>query len=123
MAQKLAEGRANVESLKLDVSDLPALGERVAASDLVISLVPYAHHADVIRAAIQGKTNVVTTSYTSPAMRELEDGIKAAGIVVLNEVGVDPGVDHLYAIKLINEVHSKGGKVSNITPRYISENP
>ena len=45
-------------------------------------------------------------------MRELEADIKNAGIVVLNEVGVDPGVDHLYAIKTINDVHSKGGKVS-----------
>lgn len=92
------------------------LEEKVAASDLVISLIPYAHHADVIRAAIKGNTNVVTTSYISPAMRELEPEIKKAGIIVLNEVGVDPGVDHLYAIKMITDVHSKGGKVSFILP-------
>jgi saccharopine dehydrogenase-like NADP-dependent oxidoreductase len=44
-------------------------------------------------------------------MRELEPAVKEAGIVVMNEVGVDPGVDHLYAIKTIDEVHAKGGKV------------
>jgi saccharopine dehydrogenase-like NADP-dependent oxidoreductase len=95
----------------LDVSNAADLEAQVAAHDLVISLVPYAHHPAVIRAAIKGKTNVVTTSYVSPAMRALEDDVKKAGIIVLNEVGVDPGVDHLYAIKTIDEVHEKGGKV------------
>ena len=59
---------------------------------------------------------MVTTSYVSDAIRELEVLAKEAGIVVLNEVGVDPGVDHLYAIKKINEVHSKGGKVCSFEP-------
>ncbi|KIW34025.1 uncharacterized protein PV07_00827 [Cladophialophora immunda] len=107
----VAAGRDNIQAVQIDVEDLTELDRRVAASDLVISLVPYAHHANVILAAIKGKTNVVTTSYTSPAMRELETDIKNAGITVLNEVGVDPGVDHLYAIKMISEVHSKGGKI------------
>ena len=53
----------------------------------------------------------MTTSYVSPAIKELESAAREAGIVVLNEVGVDPGVDHLYAVKTIGEVHSKGGKV------------
>lgn len=112
----MAAGRANIEAIRLDVAYLSQLDRRVAASDLVISLVPYAHHADVVRAAIRGKTNVVTTSYTSPALRELEGEIKTAGITVLNEVGVDPGVDHLYAIKMIADVHAKGGKVSCFFP-------
>lgn len=98
-------------ALALDVSDVAALEAQVAAHDLVISLVPYVHHSAVIRAAIKGETNVVTTSYVSLAMRALEDDVKKAGIIVLKEVGVDPGVDHLYAIKTIHEVHAKGGKV------------
>ena len=69
------------------------------------------YHASVIKSAIKSKTNVVTTSYISAAMRELESVVKEAGIVVLNEVGVDPGVDHLYAVKTIGEVHEWGGKV------------
>lgn len=55
----------------------------------------------------------MTTSYVSDAIRELDGPAKEAGIVVLNEVGADPGIDHLYAIKKIGEVHSKGGKVSS----------
>ncbi|KAI9065541.1 saccharopine dehydrogenase, partial [Trametes sanguinea] len=92
-----------------------ALEKAIADHDLAISLVPYIYHANVIKAAIKGKTNVVTTSYISPAMRALEDEIKKAGIVVMNEIGLDPGVDHLYAIKTIDEVHAKGGKVKEFT--------
>ena len=55
---------------------------------------------------------LVPLSYISPGIRALEDEIKQAGIVVMNEIGLDPGVDHLYAIKTIDEVHAKGGKVS-----------
>jgi len=109
-AQSLTSGFPRTRPITLDASSSQDLDEQVAAHDLVISLVPYMYHADVIRSAIKGKTNVVTTSYVSPAMRELEAAAKSAGIVVLNEVGVDPGIDHLYAIKTISEVHAKGGK-------------
>ena len=105
------------------MNNAEALEAAVAAHDLVISLIPYTYHATVIKAAIKGKTNVVTTSYISPAMRELDAEVKAAGIVVLNEIGLDPGIDHLYAIKTINEVHEKGGKVNftaHIHPNLIN---
>ena len=59
------------------------------------------------------KKNVVTTSYVSPAMQELEAQVKEAGITVMNEIGLDPGIDHLYAIKTIEEVHKAGGKVTS----------
>ncbi|KAF7318929.1 Saccharopine dehydrogenase [Mycena chlorophos] len=104
-------GISSASAMSLDVSDTPALEAAVAAHDLVISLIPYSHHATVVKAAIKGKTNVVTTSYVSPALRELDAAAREAGIVVLNEVGVDPGIDHLYAIKVIEEVHAKGGKI------------
>lgn len=75
------------------------------------SLIPYTHHAKVIQSAIKSKKHVVTTSYVSPAMGELDQAAKEAGITVMNEIGLDPGIDHLYAIKTIDEVHSRGGKV------------
>ncbi|KZO97422.1 hypothetical protein CALVIDRAFT_545260 [Calocera viscosa TUFC12733] len=98
--------------VSVDARDPASLDPLVASHDLVVSLIPYVHHADVIRSACRGKTNVVTTSYVSDAIRELEPEIKKAGIVVMNEIGLDPGIDHLYAIKTIDEVHSKGGKVT-----------
>jgi Saccharopine dehydrogenase NADP binding domain len=104
--------------MSLDVNDTPALEAAVAAVDVVVSLIPYTLHVPVIEAAIKSKTHVVTTSYVSPAVRALEERVKAAGVVVINEIGLDPGIDHLYAVKTIDEVHAQGGKVlSSLLPR------
>lgn len=65
----------------------------------------------MIESAIKFKKHVVTTSYISPAMAALDEPAKQAGITVFNEIGVDPGIDHLYAVKTIDEVHKKGGKI------------
>lgn len=110
-AEALCDGLPNTNAISLDANDTAALEKEVGAYDLVISLIPYTYHAAVIKAAIKGKTHVVTTSYVSPAIRELEKEILDAGIIVMNEIGVDPGIDHLYAIKTIEEVHEKGGKI------------
>ena len=77
-AEKFVADLPNATAVSLDVSNTTALEEIVAAHDLVISLIPYTHHADVIKAAIKGKTHVVTTSYVSPAMRELDEEAKKA---------------------------------------------
>ena len=95
------------------MQDETALDREVAKVDVAISLIPYIHHALVIKSAIRNKVHVVTTSYTSPAILELEPQIKDAGITVLNEIGLDPGIDHLYAIKTIDETHRAGGKIKS----------
>lgn len=105
----MAADLPNTTAASIDVTSASSLEPAVAAHDLVISLIPYTFHAAVIKAAIKGKTHVVTTSYVSDAMRALDKEAKDAGIVVLNEIGLDPGIDHLYAIKTIGEVHDKGG--------------
>lgn len=110
-AQTLASSLPRTNAASLDVSSTSELDKAIATHDLVISLVPYVYHPEIIKLAIKNKVNVITTSYISPAIRDLDAAAKKAGIVVLNEVGVDPGVDHLYAIKTIGEVHAKGGKV------------
>jgi saccharopine dehydrogenase (NADP+, L-glutamate forming) len=110
-AQQLAGSFQNAKSISLDVSDTAALEAAVAQHDITISLIPYTFHADVIKAAIKARKNVVTTSYVSPAMLELDAEAKAAGITVMNEIGLDPGIDHLYAVDLIDRVHKAGGQV------------
>ncbi|KWU45427.1 saccharopine dehydrogenase [Rhodotorula sp. JG-1b] len=99
------------EALAVDAADEASLDAAVKEHDLVISLIPYTQHANVIKSAIKYKKNVVTTSYVSPAMKALEKEAVEAGITVLNEIGLDPGIDHLYAVKTIDEVHRAGGKV------------
>lgn len=108
-AKALAGDKA--KAISVDVTDEKALDAEVAKVDLVISLIPYIYHVLVVKSAIRNKKHVVTTSYTSPAMLELEEEVKKAGIIVFNEIGLDPGIDHLYAVKTIDEVHQKGGKI------------
>ncbi|KAH6698570.1 saccharopine dehydrogenase [Verticillium dahliae] len=110
-AKKLSQGVAHSTPISLDVTDDKALDAEVAKHDLVISLIPYTFHATVIKSAIRQKRHVVTTSYVSPAMMELDQQCKDAGITVMNEIGLDPGIDHLYAVKTIEEVHQEGGKI------------
>ncbi|KAJ4388729.1 saccharopine dehydrogenase (NADP+, L-glutamate-forming) [Gnomoniopsis smithogilvyi] len=112
-AQKLSVGVTNANPVALDVNDAAALDAAVSQHDLVISLIPYTFHAKVIQSAIRTKKHVVTTSYVSPAMEELAAEAKAAGITVMNEIGLDPGIDHLYAVKTIEEVHQAGGKIKS----------
>ncbi|KAI1250702.1 hypothetical protein MGN70_007759 [Eutypa lata] len=109
-AESLVPDHLRVTAISLDVSSAE-LDTAISGHEVVISLVPYVYHAKVVESAIKSKTHVVTTSYVSPAIKELDGPAKAAGITVLNEVGVDPGVDHLYAVKIIGDVHAKGGKV------------
>ncbi|KAI0463757.1 saccharopine dehydrogenase (NADP+, L-glutamate-forming) [Komagataella kurtzmanii] len=101
------------KAISLDVTDEAALDAAVSQVDLVISLIPYIYHATVVKSAIKNKKNVVTTSYINPQLKALEQQIKDAGIVVMNEIGLDPGIDHLYAVKTIDEVHRAGGKIKS----------
>lgn len=90
-AQQLSAGIKTARPTALDVNDAQALDAAVAQHDLVISLIPYTFHAKVIQSAIRQKKHVVTTSYVSPAMLELDAAAKEAGITVMNEIGLDPG--------------------------------
>jgi alpha-aminoadipic semialdehyde synthase len=74
-------------------------------------MVPATFHPRVAEACVANKTHMVTASYTSPEMQRLGDSAKAAGVILLNEIGLDPGIDHLSAMKIIDEVRRKKGKV------------
>lgn len=92
-AQNLCKDVKGAKAISLDVQNEEALDAEVGKADVAISLIPYTFHPLVIKSAIRKKVNVVTTSYTSPAMVELEKDIQEAGITVLNEIGLDPGTD------------------------------
>ncbi|KAJ1843078.1 saccharopine dehydrogenase (NADP+, L-glutamate-forming), partial [Coemansia sp. RSA 2703] len=112
-ARELSDKYAAATGVSLDVEDDAALEAAVAAHDLTISLIPYTQHARVMKAAIKARKHVVTTSYISPAMEELDQAARDAGIICMNEIGLDPGIDHLYALKIINEVHAAGGRITS----------
>ena len=90
-AAKLVSGHPNGRALELDVQDERKLAELIRGCDLAVSLFPPQFHPVVARLCIAARKNMVTTSYVSPAMQELDGPAKSAGVTVLNEIGVDPG--------------------------------
>lgn len=84
---------------------------RIASADLVISMLPAFMHVEVARVAIASGVNVITPSYVSPEMKALDAEARAAGVLVLNELGLDPGIDHMSAMQVIDEIRAKGGRM------------
>nr|WP_319997394.1 saccharopine dehydrogenase C-terminal domain-containing protein [uncultured Draconibacterium sp.] len=110
-AEKLIRNRANGKAVQWTIDDIDQLDQLVASHDLTVSLLPYAHHVTVAKLCIKHKKNMVTTSYVSEEMKALDATAKEAGIIILNEIGVDPGFDHMTAMRIIDKVQKKGGKV------------
>jgi spermidine synthase len=100
LAEKMVTAFPGANTVQVDATSPESLDKALKECDLVVSLIPYIHHAAVIESAIRNKKHVVTTSYVSPAMKALEDKCKEAGIVVMNEIGLDPGIDHVGAVKI-----------------------
>jgi saccharopine dehydrogenase-like NADP-dependent oxidoreductase len=101
----------NGTSLAWTVDDEATLDRLVEEHDLSVSLLPYAYHVMVARCCIRHKKNMVTTSYVKPEMKALDAEAKDAGIIILNELGLDPGIDHMSAMRIIDHVHGKGGNI------------
>ncbi|MCK4757733.1 MAG: saccharopine dehydrogenase NADP-binding domain-containing protein [Thermoplasmata archaeon] len=97
------------ETLTMDMDE--KLEDLISKHDVSVSLLPFEHHTKVARLCIKHKKHMVTTSYVSPEMRELDGPAKEAGVIILNEFGLDPGIDHMSAMKIIHEVEAKGGKI------------
>ncbi|MFW5756805.1 MAG: saccharopine dehydrogenase C-terminal domain-containing protein, partial [Tangfeifania sp.] len=98
-------------ALEWQTDDLGTLDNLVSGHDLIVSLLPYEHHVRVASFCIRYSKNMVTTSYVSKEMQELDKEAKNAGILLLNEIGVDPGFDHMTAMRIIDKVHESDGKV------------
>ncbi|MFW9798929.1 MAG: saccharopine dehydrogenase C-terminal domain-containing protein [Candidatus Thorarchaeota archaeon] len=104
--------KATVFNIKTDDSFLDKL---TAESDLICSLLPYTYHVKAAKVAINYGKPFCTTSYISEEMQGLDEAAKTAGILILNECGVDPGIDHMSAMKIIDHVHNQGGKINSFT--------
>jgi len=110
-AEALINGHPRGEARSLNVEHAEALRAMVPTADLSISMLPYAYHVQVAELCIEFGKDMVTTSYVSPAMRALDEHAKTAGVTVLNEIGVDPGIDHMSAMKVIHHVQRNGGEI------------
>jgi saccharopine dehydrogenase-like NADP-dependent oxidoreductase len=107
----MIDNHPNGTSVFWDAGDEQALDALVAASDITVSLLPYTFHVMVARHCIAHRKNMVTTSYVKPEMRELDRQAREAGVIILNEIGLDPGIDHMSAMRIIDKIHEREGAV------------
>jgi saccharopine dehydrogenase-like NADP-dependent oxidoreductase len=100
-------------ALTLNAADEDKRSELISQHDLIISMLPPALHILVAKDCIRHKKHLVTASYLSDEMKKLDKEAKEVGILLLNECGLDPGIDHLSAMKIIDEIKEKGGVVNS----------
>ncbi|XP_012281223.1 alpha-aminoadipic semialdehyde synthase, mitochondrial [Orussus abietinus] len=113
-ADALANRYSGVESVFLNVLERPdTLQDVVASADVAVSLLPYSLHHVIVKACIETKTHLVTASYVNDQVRALHEEAEMAGVTVLNEVGLDPGIDHLLALECFDDVRQAGGKIES----------
>ena len=110
-AEKIIDGNPKGTAIELNVKDDELLEKLVSECDLAVSLLPYVYHPKVAELCIKHKKQMVTTSYVSDAMKALDEKAKDAEILILNECGLDPGIDHMSAMRVIHDIEKKGGGV------------
>lgn len=111
LAEKKTNGHPNATAIALDIFDNHQRADAISKADIVISMLPAHLHIEVARDCIVYKKSLVTASYISDAMQELDAAAKENNLVFMNEIGLDPGIDHMSAMKVIDEISDKGGKM------------
>ncbi|XP_069832690.1 alpha-aminoadipic semialdehyde synthase, mitochondrial [Dendropsophus ebraccatus] len=107
----------NTTPLEMDVlKSEEKLSSLVKKHELVVSLLPYSAHPLVAKQCIKNKVNLVTASYLTPSMKELQQSVEDAGITIVGEMGLDPGLDHMLAMECFDKAKDVGAKVES----YIS---
>lgn len=110
-AQSLAQNHLNAQAVELDVFNADQRKYYIQKADIVISMLPARFHIEVARDCITFEKSMVTASYVSPEMEDLHESAVEKNLVFMNEIGVDPGIDHMSAMLVIDRIRSQGGKI------------
>jgi len=110
-AEKLAGNSERTEALKLNINDVKKVDEEISRADAVISVLPYTFHPEIAEYCIKQRKHLITASYVSDSMRKLNKRAKAVGVILLNEIGLDPGLDHMEAMRIIHKIKDEGGQI------------
>ncbi len=113
-AENMVKGRINAKDYKWEIDDLTLLDKLVKDAHIAVSMIPPTMHIPVAKACIKYKTNMVTTSYLNPEMLALDKAAKEQNIIILNEIGEDPGIDHMGAKRMIDAIHKEQGQVVSL---------
>lgn len=104
-------GMKRGNAIKFDVFDDVQRSMEVKKADIVISMLPARFHYLIVKSCLRFNKNLVTASYISPELKELHLQAKEKGILILNELGLDPGIDHMSAMKVIDKIKEDGGEI------------
>ena len=110
-AKKWIGNHPNANALKLDIFDESAREQAVQNADIVVSMLPARFHIEVAKDCLKFGKHLVTASYVSEEMKVLDSEAKAKNLIFLNEIGLDPGVDHMSAMQVIDRIRAAGGKM------------
>lgn len=110
-AQKNSMNHPRATAIALDIFDEDQRKAAIQKADIVISMLPAHLHIEVAKDCLYYKKNLVTASYNSPAMQELDPEVKENNLIFMNEIGLDPGIDHMSAMKVIDHIREQGGKM------------
>ncbi|WP_040280433.1 saccharopine dehydrogenase family protein [Psychroserpens damuponensis] len=110
-AKKLIGDHENANAITLDVFDKSSRQAAIENADIVVSMLPARFHLEVAKDCVALGKNMVTASYVSEDMQKLNKTVTDKGLVFMNEIGVDPGIDHMSAMKVIDYIREKGGKM------------
>jgi len=110
-AKKMIGTHANASAITLDVFDANSRETAVKNADIVISMLPARFHIEVAKDCVTFGKSMVTASYVSDEMQALDQAAKDKGLIFMNEIGVDPGIDHMSAMQVIDRIRDKGGKI------------
>ena len=112
-AAAIVGDHANGRAVALDVNDQPKLTGQVSEADIVVSLLPWTLHPVIARLCLAHGKHLVTASYVKEEMQAMDRDVCDKGLVFLNEVGVDPGLDHMSAMRIIDTVRKEGGRIDS----------
>jgi saccharopine dehydrogenase-like NADP-dependent oxidoreductase len=102
---------ANGTAFRFDISDAVQREKEISNAVLVVSMLPAFMHGSVAKDCVRLGKHLVTASYVSDEMRALDEEAKKKNIILLNEVGLDPGIDHMSAMQIIDKVKKFGGEM------------
>lgn len=114
-AEETIEGISNARAVQLDVMNDESLSMCISQVEVVLSLLPPSFHAIIAKCCIKHEKHLVTASYVDSSMLAFHEKAKDAGVTILCEMGLDPGIDHMMAMRMINQAHVRKGKIRSFT--------
>jgi saccharopine dehydrogenase-like NADP-dependent oxidoreductase len=126
VAEEKIKNHPNGEALVFDVNNEEQREKEVQIADVVISMLPARMHYLIAEKCVKFRKHMITASYVSEEVKALDKKAKEKGILLLNEIGVDPGIDHMSAMKVIDKIRAKKGTLSSfksstgglVAPKY-----